>query len=132
MNSITAPRSAFAFVPRSVLAEPQVFGKNLRVLAPAAGFTAVSPNYRAAVLQHVLSFQIRDAIRSSGRTLPQILEEIPGMTGSKERHERILRGETMMQLSDIMMWASRFPTIRREVAEFFAPNTNDPIRNTPT
>lgn len=116
-------KASFAFVPRTQFAQPKAFGKNLRILAPAAGIDGSSPNYRAAILQHFLSFQIRDAIRATGSTLPQVLERMPGLTGSKERHERIFRGETMMQLADLMLWVHRFPGLRIEIADFFKPET---------
>lgn len=112
------PRFVYTFVPRAQFGEAGSFGKSTRNLEPAEGVDAATAQFAAAQLQHRVSYLIRDELRRTHRTLQSVLTEL-GQRSSLNRHERILRGETMMQLSDLSMWVRVFPPVAIFMTKWF-------------
>lgn len=96
---------------------PKQFGRSGLLVEPAEGIDRDDARFQAAQLQHVIANAAREALLARGHTLRSYVGEfgnVPGMT--YERLVRIQRGETMMQLADLMAWASRFETVRDVLA----------------
>lgn len=108
---------AFKFKPRDVVQLPRQFGKSGLPLFPADGVLADDPRFLAAQLQHQVANVARESMLANGHSLLSYvdqLSEAPGLT--YERLVRIQRGETLMQLADLMAWAQRFEPVRALLA----------------
>lgn len=82
------------------------------------GVDASDPRYLAALLQHRVANKVRESLLAAGSSLQELakLPDLPpGM--SYDRLVRIQRGETMMQLADLLNWATRYEPVRRLLAE---------------
>jgi len=104
---------AFKFKPRDVVQLPKQFGKSSLTLVPAQGVPFDDPRFLAAQMQHLVANAARESMLSEGHSLNSYVDQlgdVPGMT--YERLVRIQRGETLMQLADLMAWAQRFATVR--------------------
>ena len=104
---------AFKFKPRDVVLSPKQFGKSSLPLAAAEGVAFQDPRFQAARLQHLVANAARESMLAEGYSLHGYVDQlgdVPGMT--YERLVRIQRGETLMQLADLMAWAARFPSVR--------------------
>jgi len=126
----------FTFTPRSLAASPRQFGKTGADLKPIDGVNPEDPKFRAAQLQHRVSNAIREALLDRRLSLQRYLDSLarasvagegqqpeastqadaglgpirpPGM--SYDRTVRILRGETLMQLADVVHWAAAFTEV---------------------
>ncbi|KJQ52525.1 hypothetical protein RS85_03415 [Microbacterium sp. SA39] len=107
------------FEPRTAVGVPSAFGRVSAPLPPAQGFDKLDHRYRAAMIQHKLADMIHDALRLRGQTLPQFLAAAPPIPGlSPDRQRRMLRGETAAQFADLAFWASVFPKIATDIAEY--------------
>ncbi|WP_207455461.1 hypothetical protein [Desertivibrio insolitus] len=110
----------FAFEPRKLVANPLAFGKTSRLLppSPAVSDPEGDPRYAAAMLQHRVVNLVREQLAETGHTLASYIalepEPVRGLNYS--RLVRIQRGETMMQLTDLMHWMATFPAIAPAVA----------------
>jgi len=106
--------SGFKFEPRAFSAAPQQFGKSSKPLRPAAGYGARDLRFVAAQLQHRVANAVREELLDMQMTLEDLVKSMrppsPGMT--YDRLVRIQRGETLMQIADLMNWAQRFGTVR--------------------
>ncbi|MGH3704127.1 MAG: helix-turn-helix domain-containing protein [Agromyces sp.] len=107
-------KSGFAFVPRSMCAAPRVFGRTGSPFEPVAGMDESDPRVRAAQLQHLTANAVREELLAAGQTIEKYLEAIaPDLPGlSYDRLTRVLRGQTQMQLADVMFWADRFDRVK--------------------
>ena len=106
----------FKFEPRTLVRVRKQFGKSSVPLHAAPGVDENDPRFLAAQLQHQVANAVREAGLVRGMTLEQfVLSESatslqPGLT--YDRLIRIQRGETLMQLADLVSWARRFDTVR--------------------
>ncbi len=101
------------------------FGRSSALLQPAPGIDASDPRFLAAQLQHRVANGVREAVLAQGLGLEALLAKLtsdgglsampPGM--SYDRAVRINRGETLMQLADLMSWAQQFETVRELLAD---------------
>lgn len=116
-GSVHDPR-AFKFKPCDVVLLPKQFGKTSTALVPAEGVASEDPRFRAAQLQHFVANAARESMLAEGHTLKSYVDQlvdVPGMT--YERLVRIQRGETLMQIADLMAWAQRFGAVRSLLAD---------------
>ena len=108
----------FKYEPRAMADAPRQFGKSSERLRPAPGFSASDPQFIAAQLQHRVAYAVREALLR-GPNLEAFVTGLrprpPGMT--YDRLVRIHRGETLMQLADLVNWAQRFATVRAILAD---------------
>ena len=107
----------FVFEPRSVIDGRKQFGQSSMSLAPAEGVALTDPRYLAALLQHRVANTVRESLLAENMSVQTFAESDdlpPGM--SYDRLVRIQRGETLMQLADLLNWASRFEPVRRMLA----------------
>lgn len=104
---------AFKFEPRGVVQSARQFGKSRMPLTPVEGISQDDPRFAAAQLQHLVANTVRESLLAEGHSLRsyvQRLDGVPGMT--YERLVRIHRGETLMQVADLLAWAARFRAVR--------------------
>lgn len=110
----TRALTATTFQPRSLAAAPKQFGKSATDLTPAAGQIATGPKFAAAQLQHRVCNAVREALLAEGKSIDTFAEElrpiVPGM--GYDRLVRVLRGETLMQVTDLVTWAAHFESVR--------------------
>ena len=84
------------FEPRLYFRPPESFG---RTANPDPGGDVGDDGYRAAaVIQHQACFLLRQALKEKKLSLPQFAEQV-GVR--PDRMRRILRGEIVMQLTDM-------------------------------
>lgn len=105
--------SGFKFEPRAMADAPRQFGKSSEPLRPAPGYKVTDPQFIAAQLQHRVANAVREAMLRGGSLeifVRNLNPRPPGMT--YDRLVRIQRGETLMQLADLVNWAHRFETVR--------------------
>ena len=96
------------FVPRSFVANPKKFGRSGTRLA--GNDVIASPHQGAAELQHAIANRVREYLLDENTTLRAYCERNRLAAGlTHERFERILRGETMLTLTDLMFWATEIP-----------------------
>ncbi len=107
----------YKYEPRTLTENPGQFGKSSIPLRPVASIDRLDPRFRAANLQHLIANAAREEILAQGLNLRSFLATLtpapPGMT--YERLVRIHRGETLMQLADIMAWAHHFDNVKNIV-----------------
>src|SRR5665647_24284 len=111
-----AAPGGFKFEPRTVVAARKQFGKSSGPLHPAPGMTETDPRFLAAQLQHRVANAVREEVLAQGMSLEEFVtrensteSESPLPPGlSYDRLVRIHRGETLMQLADLVSWAQRF------------------------
>lgn len=110
---------ADVFEPRKVLANPRQFGRFRDGQQPASTHTVESDQFRAANLQHVISYEFRRWVSENEATLEEFAddESTPARKVSVDRLRRVLRGETMMQLTDLMLFTRNSPTALKAVFE---------------
>jgi len=110
----TESSSPTTFAPNSLAAVRRQFGKSAANLVAADEVDTLGARFQAAQLQHQISNTVREALLSSGTTLDayaaKYRDAIPGM--SYDRLVRILRGETQMQLADVVTWTQQFASVR--------------------
>jgi hypothetical protein len=110
----------FKYEPRTVVSVRKQFGRSSAPLSPAPGVDASDPRFVAAQLQHRVANAVREAVLAQGLSLEAFLTRRatgedsppafpPGMT--YDRAVRINRGETLMQLADLVSWAQQFGTV---------------------
>ncbi len=107
------------FEPRKVLANPRQFGRFRDGQQPASTHTVESDQFRAANLQHVVSYEFRRWVGENWATLDEFAHSESTATRkvSVDRLRRVLRGETMMQLTDLMLFTRNSPTALKAVFE---------------
>ncbi|WP_105034773.1 hypothetical protein [Cryobacterium aureum] len=116
----------FKYEPRNLVDFRKQFGKSSAPLRPAPGVDAADPRFLAAQLQHQVANAVREAVLAQGLSLEAFLTRRepdqdstpsppPGMT--YDRVVRINRGETLMQLADLVSWAQQFATVRALLAD---------------
>lgn len=120
--------TGFAFIPRSLVAQPAAFGLVPDLLVPAASETMRSDRYRAAMLQHLMCFEARSAVRRIYGTSPAL--HVKGSTEhglGEDRVRRVFRGATMAQFTDFAFWTDAFPSVGVVVSEYVASwSASDP------
>ena len=100
------------FVPHSLADNRKKFGKSTSRLITGA---IATPQQEAAEVQHAIANRIREYLLDQNTDLLEYCAETPLPRGlSYDRFQRILRGETMMTLTDLMFWAGQIP----DLAEF--------------
>lgn len=99
------PGKGFTFVPRDLFESPRRFGKTREDLRPAKGVSILDPRFKAALLQHHLSKEIREHLSSRSKTVAWLASSKAGHPGlSTDRMHRMLRGETMLQVADLLLF----------------------------
>ncbi len=110
-------QTGFKYQPREMVRSPRQFGKSSAVLEPADGIGLDDPRLGAARLQHKVANSVREALLARGELLQNLAETAPGVPGmSYDRLLRIARGETLMQLADLVNWAARYSEVRQLLA----------------
>lgn len=101
-----------------MISVPKQFGKSTTEPRPADGTSFDDPRFRAARLQHLVANAAREAMLEQGHTLKSFADEIAGAGSNPppgmlyDRLVRIQRGESLMQLADLVSFADRFPQVR--------------------
>jgi hypothetical protein len=113
----TIPASSTAFEPRQLAKNPKQFGKSSVDLIGATYVVVSEPKFLAANFQHLVCNSLREALLSNGMTIDQFASELLGTVPGigYDRLGRVLRGETQIQISDIVAWSHRFPGVKRTV-----------------
>ena len=110
----SAATTPTTFVPRELGSVRKQFGKSGADVTPAAGVDPDGPRFLAAQLQHRISNAVREALLARGSNLEQFAAKqkvaVPGM--SYDRLVRVLRGETTMQIADLVSFAREFEPVR--------------------
>jgi hypothetical protein len=116
----TPAAGGFVFEPRKLSRSPKQFGKTSLPLDPAEGVDQGDPRFRAASLQHVVANLVREMLLGRDSNLNEFVAKQPNTTSSLgyDRLVRIQRGETMMQLADLLYWSSIFPAIAAALADY--------------
>lgn len=118
--------AGFAFVPRSLVAQPKAFGAASGLLEPAQGVDVTSERYRAAMLQHVMVVAVKgELLKSDGITPAAFVARLEGRGLGEDRVRRIFRGETMAQLTDLMFWSALLPAVGAAISEFMTRNGHE-------
>jgi hypothetical protein len=111
--------AGFKFEPRMMVLMPKAFGRSSGPMPPALDVDPLDPRFRAAQLQHRIANAVREEVLEQGSSLEQFLSSMdpvpPGM--SYDRVIRIQRGETLMQLADVVTWASAFERVRKIIID---------------
>jgi len=116
-TSISPTSGGFSFEPRKFVSTPKQFGKSSADLLPLDGFSASDPRFGAAQLQHRVANKVREGLLSQGSTLLELSERSSLSPGMKyDRLVRIQRGETLMQLADLINWSALFEGVRELLA----------------
>jgi len=106
------------FEPRSRLSPAGGFGKVSIPLAPVGEQDA---QFDAAQFQHLISNAVRECVLAQHDSLRSFVETLKAEpTMSYERLSRILRGETMMTMTDLLIWCSQFELVAALVARLVA------------
>jgi hypothetical protein len=107
----------FVFEPRAVVKLPGAFGKSSTPLEPEG---VPDARFQAAQLQHVVANTVRECLLARRLSLKKFVAEssLPGWS-SYDRLSRIQRGETMMMLADLQMWAEVFDEVRMTIEGSF-------------
>ncbi len=113
--------TATSFIPREMFSRPTAFGNSTNMVPPAASVTAADSRYRAAMVQHVLSFRVREQLAEDGMTLKDFMEPLSDVRGlGSERMGRVLRGAQMATIADLAFWAGEYPKIAKYLAAYLA------------
>ena len=116
-TSSSSPAGGFSFEPRTVVSNPKQFGKSSANLEPLDGIKQSDPRFGAAQLQHRVANKVREGLLAQGSNLFELSESSnlsPGMR--YDRLVRIQRGETLMQLADLIKWSELFEGVRELLA----------------
>lgn len=101
------------FVPRSLADNRKKFGRSsTRLIAGRLE----SPQQQAAELQHAIANRIRDHLLDQNTDLNAFCAEGLPVGLSYDRFQRILRGETMITITDVMFWAGQIPNLAELIA----------------
>jgi hypothetical protein len=113
----TIPASSTAFEPRHLAKNPKQFGKSSVDLIGATDVVVSEPKFLAANFQHLVCNSLREALLSNGMTIDQFATELLGTVPGigYDRLGRVLRGETQIQVADIVAWSQRFTGVKRTV-----------------
>ena len=117
------------FVPRALADNRKKFGRSsTRLIAGRLE----SPQQQAAELQHAIANRIRDHLLDQNTDLNAYCAEGLPVGLSYDRFQRILRGETMMAITDVMFWAGQIPDladfIGSTIGVLAADSPEEPIR----
>lgn len=108
------PSGGFKFQPRELVAARTQFGKSSEHATPASNVSATDMRFVSANLQHLVANAVREGLLARDEHLKgyvsRLEPSLPGM--SYDRLVRILRGETLMQLADLLHWADEFEGVR--------------------
>jgi hypothetical protein len=105
----------YVFEPRARMQVPKSFGK---AGSPFAAVGESDSQLAAAQFQHLVANTIRECVIRKSGTLRSFLEwaEFPAEM-TYDRVSRIQRGETMMTLTDLLVWSTAFEEVRVLAAE---------------
>jgi hypothetical protein len=108
----------YVFEPRARMQVPKSFGKTGIACASVGESDA---QLAAAQFQHLVANAIRECVMRRSGTLRLFLEgaKFP-QEMTYDRVSRILRGETMMTVTDLLIWTAAFPEVRVLAAELLA------------
>ncbi len=86
-------------------------------LIGATDVVVSEPKFLAANFQHLVCNSLREALLSNGMTIDQFATELLGTVPGigYDRLGRVLRGETQIQVADIVAWSQRFTGVKRTV-----------------
>ena len=107
--------TATTFEPRRCAAAPKQFGKSGADLLPTSGMHSSDPRFVAAQFQHRICNAVRESLLAGGMTIEEFARElkagdVPG--AGSDRLGRVLRGETLMQIADLVALAARVSGVR--------------------
>lgn len=113
------------FVPRSFAESSRAFGSTSSWLT---SHPISAPQQEAAELQHAITNKMREYLLEQNTDLAKFCRTPDGADDqtlpkglSYDRFQRIMRGETMLTLTDLMYWASTIP----QLAEFIGTKIAD-------
>ena len=112
------------FEPRARMQVPKSFGK---AGTPFAFVGEEDAQLAAAQFQHLVANTIRECVLRKSGTLRSFLEEAKFPSEmTYDRVSRIQRGETMMTITDLLIWSNAFQEVRVRAAELVAAEA--PVR----
>jgi hypothetical protein len=111
--------SSTSFEPRRFIALPAQFGKSSIPLVAAADVRPDDPRVFAAQLQHLACNALRESLLAAGLTTEAFAKELgtttPGM--GYDRLSRIMRGKTVVQITDLLAWAKLYERVGRVLVQ---------------
>lgn len=117
-----------ALAPRDLMAHPEWFAQFSDPLDPAEGVDPSDARYIAANTQHWIANRVREGVLMHRTNLASFLDTVsitsPELTF--DHVSRTLHGHEPMGLSDLVVWANEFDTVREILTTVFA----DSIRTT--
>jgi hypothetical protein len=114
-------QQGMTFEPRDMVEQKGAFGYSGSLPDPAEGVGRDDHRYRAAMVQHIMARQVRDALKLRGVRLATYLDpyrEWPGFSAS--RMGRVLRGTQSATFADLAFWTAEFPRISEHIAKYMA------------
>lgn len=131
VSATTIPATPTAFEPRQLAKNPKQFGKSSVPLIAAPEVVVSEPKFLAANFQHLICNALREALLSNSMTIDQFATELLGTVPGigYDRLGRVLRGETQIQIPDIVAWCQRFKNVRRVVVSERAWGMLDAVDN---
>lgn len=117
----SAPAEGFVFEPRALATQTTAFGTTSIPLTPRMDVDANGPRWRAVQLQHLVANAVRESLAAEGSNLRKWVSDNGSSMGaglSYDRLVRIQRGKTMMQLADLLHWASIYPAVDTALSNF--------------
>ena len=111
-----ATRKGFTFEPRTLTNAPKQFGSISVHLNPAEGVSESDPRFQSAQLQHLLANEVREFLGVHRLDVAWLASTDAGHPGvSVDRMRRMLRGETMMQITDMLLITDLVATSKKIV-----------------
>lgn len=110
---------ADVFEPRKVVTGPAQFGRFRDGLEPAPGYATSSDEFRAAQLQHIVAYEFRRWLSEHGSNVGKFTKQPNGRVIQADRLRRVLRGETMMQFTDLMLLTRTSTNALKALLEYF-------------
>lgn len=121
------------FEPRSRLSPAESFGK-VSIRLPASG--AEDAQFEAAQFQHLIANAVRESVLIRHKSLRGFVHALSGQSATAherptlsdqptmtyERLSRIQRGETMMTLTDLVLWCKHFDDVAALAAKLLEPD----------
>jgi len=121
--------SEAGFVPREMFAQPGAFG-SVHATPPAAdGVEESDWRYRAAVAQHFFAHAVNENLRIRGRHRGEFLASFSETRSlSAGRMGRVLRGEQIATIADVLFWGGQFPNVLKRLSEYLDWWVKEPER----
>lgn len=121
--------SEVGFVPREMFAQPKAFGSVHTVPAVADGVEESDWRFRAAVAQHLFAHAVNENLRIRGHHRGEFLAPFAETRSlSAGRMGRVLRGEQIATIADVLFWGGHFPHVLKRLNEYLDWWVKEPER----